>query len=902
MEDKIFNEVGIVLKEESSGGISTVATDATLTGNGSVGNPLHVVGGGGTYAEVTDPTPLYISQAILDANVGIKIQLDDAANTQIIGVPSTSDKVFDVVNLATSTFSLTLTAGLDTNILEPGHGIRYFWDGSTWDTLEGVDASHITFTPFSGITSTNVQDAVKEVADERVPYTGATTDVDLGAHRELIGSTANFTDFPNAKSIASAGNTGHTYTGDIGLIGEAISNGTDTSTGVGGVANTNGIYGGRGVSGVGKVTNGADSGNSIGVFGRALDAHAGGNNIGVFSNASGGLKNYSFYGFAGEIYNQGLILSDSTVEGTDMLVTGLGVDSWWANTTKSVSSFLTTMSTYIKTMLGDGKMATGIPYAEWPKFSVTVADTTMNISINLNGGYTSWNYYIKGQKFTQTGALTKTGLTPAAGFWFVYISSANVFTVSQLPWSISGGDVMLFSFIWDSAAATPTADNTISDERHNMGIDVFNHASEHAVGAKWESGMLPVLMNGIAQDQTTLNALTESYLRAQLQVTNGVFWDEDLKIAITHAGAPVYDWNFNFKQFLGFSEAAVATTNATQITFTTTRTVVAGQRFTCMSGSSTTTVRGSGTFTVGGTGTIFATSSVTNMAAGDTIVVGAKIPIWYRATNGGTAFGNWRKIAATDVPCHLITNVAQYNTVAGITPVTNQRFFNMWIVATNNTTEPIICIMGQTQSTNTNLATFLASTLADISSLSLGSLPWAEFCPLMRLTYEYDSGFNASYRVRLRDVTNLRLRVSTINFGNITSGNHTALSNRSDANSHPASAISFDVGVTGISQGDIQTMLDYYFAPQRTLTSAGTITSADNVVVFIGGAAITQALPACSTMSKKPITFKNISATNSVTFTPNGTDLMDETILLPLSTFTFLGVYNTTDSLWHWTL
>lgn len=140
----------------------------------------------------------------------------------------------------------------------------------------------------------------------------------------IVGTTANFTDFPNAKFIASQGNTGHTYTGAIGLVGEALASVSDTGTGVGGVAKTNGLNQGRGVSGVGKVDATGDLGAAIGVYGRAEDTHAGGKNIGCYGYAINGATNYSFYGSAGDIYNNGNLILSSAGDGIIDLYTSSG--------------------------------------------------------------------------------------------------------------------------------------------------------------------------------------------------------------------------------------------------------------------------------------------------------------------------------------------------------------------------------------------------------------------------------------------------------------------------------------------------------------------------------------------------------------------------------------------------
>jgi len=116
-----------------------------------------------------------------------------------------------------------------------------------------------------------------------------------------IGSTVDSTDFPLARFISSSGNSGHTYTGNIGVIGEAIALSGDTGTGVGGVASTNGANQGRGVSGVGKVSLTGDSGASIGGYFRSEDAHTGGLNIGLSCRAVNGNGNYALSFAGGDI-------------------------------------------------------------------------------------------------------------------------------------------------------------------------------------------------------------------------------------------------------------------------------------------------------------------------------------------------------------------------------------------------------------------------------------------------------------------------------------------------------------------------------------------------------------------------------------------------------------------------
>jgi hypothetical protein len=117
----------------------------------------------------------------------------------------------------------------------------------------------------------------------------------------LIGADANYTDFPGGLFISSKDNTGHTYTGRIGVIGEANASAGDTGTGVGGVAKTNGANQARGVAGVGKVLSSSDTGASIGGYFRSEDTHTGGFNVGISCRAVNATTNYALSFAGGDI-------------------------------------------------------------------------------------------------------------------------------------------------------------------------------------------------------------------------------------------------------------------------------------------------------------------------------------------------------------------------------------------------------------------------------------------------------------------------------------------------------------------------------------------------------------------------------------------------------------------------
>ena len=129
----------------------------------------------------------------------------------------------------------------------------------------------------------------------------------LTSNTSLVGSSANFTRFPNALSVIS--NTGvgiqQNESHNIGLIAEGVASNTlNTVYGIGvyGVGYTSSITRCGGVVGEGHVSASSDVGSAVGVRGYANDTHAGGLNIGLYGDATNGSSNYGLYLNNGDIY------------------------------------------------------------------------------------------------------------------------------------------------------------------------------------------------------------------------------------------------------------------------------------------------------------------------------------------------------------------------------------------------------------------------------------------------------------------------------------------------------------------------------------------------------------------------------------------------------------------------
>lgn len=180
-------------------------------------------------------------------------------------------------------------SGLDADLLD---GLN----SATANTVSTIVARDASGNFAAGTITANIDGSV-----------GATTPSTGKFTTNLVGSDANFTDFPNAKLVSSQANTGDSHTYNMGLVGEAtghVSTTTIWGVGVYGRGNANVGTIGTGVMGDGGVTNSSDTASSVGVRGYATATHAGGANVGLRGEASGGATNYALAMAAGNILSE----------------------------------------------------------------------------------------------------------------------------------------------------------------------------------------------------------------------------------------------------------------------------------------------------------------------------------------------------------------------------------------------------------------------------------------------------------------------------------------------------------------------------------------------------------------------------------------------------------------------
>jgi len=231
---------------------------------------------------------------------------------------------------------------------------------------------------------------------------------------------------------------------------------------------------------------------------------------------------------------------------------------------------------------------------------------------------------------------------------------------------------------------------------------------------------------------------------------------------------------------------------------------------------------------------------IVTSALTDNAGVGNQYPIFYK-TGSST---EWRWIT-TNLP--LLKNVSNdilYNQFTGgawqLTALTTgaDKYVNMYLCVVPFYTSPsgysyrFVWIMGQTLLTN--LATAQAES---ILSLDISGLPFQELAPIWKITMRRANGYSTdSGHARIESTQKIAgTKISVL--ATYVPQNHNNLSNRTDPNSHPATAISTDTtnfnNNLSIADTDVQKALDTI----DNLVLGGTATEAIKIMVLggIGG-------------------------------------------------------------------
>jgi hypothetical protein len=139
----------------------------------------------------------------------------------------------------------------------------------------------------------------------------------------------------------------------------------------------------------------------------------------------------------------------------------------------------------------------------------------------------------------------------------------------------------------------------------------------------------------------------------------------------------------------------------------------------------------------------------------------AYIPVYYHS--GST--GQWVRDASTAYPLKYNGTRALYNLYSGgtwTTPnVTNNRYFAMWIIATNDINDPLLAIMGQREDSSLTSA----ETNNNWSDVNLTNIPTNEIRPLYRLIFVTNDTFINTPKSSLQTILDLRKTIISTTYG-----------------------------------------------------------------------------------------------------------------------------------------
>ena len=150
----------------------------------------------------------------------------------------------------------------------------------------------------------------------------------------------------------------------------------------------------------------------------------------------------------------------------------------------------------------------------FPNITDTSKATFASPTITLAKTGTSFDYYIKGVKYTKTVNQTvalPNGNATDTGTWYIYFSAGTLTATKTTSWDIVGADVCPVAVLYFNGTA-----GRICDERHGTVMDAATHDLLHyTVGCRYESGL-----TGTFTDP------------ANISIALGKIHDEDLEYSI----------------------------------------------------------------------------------------------------------------------------------------------------------------------------------------------------------------------------------------------------------------------------------------------------------------------------------------------------------------------------------
>ncbi|RKZ09772.1 hypothetical protein DRQ25_05135, partial [Candidatus Fermentibacteria bacterium] len=191
----------------------------------------------------------------------------------------------------------------------------------------------------------------------------------------------------------------------------------------------------------------------------------------------------------------------------------------------SASTLIQTQAAWlgVQDYVGRRDLAVDTGFANLTDSTVSKVDGTRTLSVTPVGD--NFQFYVNGVGYTKTSA-EDVIWTDVEGTHYIYYTDAGVLTSStSFPVHAVTPRAIVAILYWD--ATNNAAIYAALEERHGHGggITPTMHEAQHlAIGALYESGLQPgnMVTNGNGDVNT----------HAQMSVTDGAIWDEDIRTAI----------------------------------------------------------------------------------------------------------------------------------------------------------------------------------------------------------------------------------------------------------------------------------------------------------------------------------------------------------------------------------
>lgn len=169
-------------------------------------------------------------------------------------------------------------------------------------------------------------------------------------------------------------------------------------------------------------------------------------------------------------------------------------------------------------------------YTQEPMGFVNRTDSTISFNsstrvFTIAPASTSYTVFCTGEQYTKSSSETIT-ITNTTGLYYVYYNASAVLSLGTTFFTLSEQTPIAYVY-WNATTGT----GLLADERHGIVLDWRTHEYLHRTrGAAFANGF-------IASNYTTTGTGAND-ADAQLDISNGTFFDEDIDISVTHSNTP----------------------------------------------------------------------------------------------------------------------------------------------------------------------------------------------------------------------------------------------------------------------------------------------------------------------------------------------------------------------------